>query len=130
MNSTRPHHLTLFFRCSFIITLIAVTYFATSETTEITVFSISDKLNHLFAFFVLAAQLDYSIPESSFNRKKIIFLLFYGALIELIQYFLLYRTCSLADFFVDGVGILFYLLVSPYLVQVNFLAKARHRFKD
>jgi len=69
--------------------------------------SISDKLNHTIAFFVLALLLDLSFD---FKNKvyAISILMGYALAIEVIQYFLPTREFSLLDIFADAVGVVMY----------------------
>jgi len=79
---------------------------------------VNDKIEHAFAFFVLALLVDFSMPESGFGPRKVLFLLGYGLAIEITQYFLPYRTFSLLDLTADGVGLFLYRLAIPLLKKV------------
>jgi len=68
-------------------------------------FSISDKLNHIAAFFVLALLAHLSRFRSGI-KKQHIFLLIYAFLIEIIQYFLPTREFSFLDIAADVIGLL------------------------
>jgi VanZ family protein len=68
----------------------------------------SDKLNHFFAFSVLAWLADMAYPGRRLAPHRFTLLLGYGLLIELIQGFLPYRELSPLDFAADAAGILFY----------------------
>jgi VanZ family protein len=65
---------------------------------------ISDKANRIFAFYVLALLVDFSFPKDSLGFSKVIALLSYGLLIEVIQNFLPHRNIFIARFACDGVG--------------------------
>ena len=68
----------------------------------------NDKLNHIFAFFVLSLLAEFSFPENKFFAGIFLPLVGYGAAIEIIQYFLPYRMFSLFDITADALGIVLY----------------------
>ncbi len=109
------------FRLILIISLLLILLLAMIELDHPVINSVNDKLGHVMAFVYLAFVLDFSIPDSQFNLLKIIPLLGYGLLIEIIQYFLPYRTFSLFDFLADGAGIVLYILVIPLLRHIPLL---------
>jgi len=83
--------------------------------------SVNDKLGHVLAFIMLAFLMDFSFPVSSFNLSKIVPLLGYGLLIEVIQYFLPHRMFSFLDMFADGGGLVIYAMFIPMLKHVPIL---------
>ena len=87
---------------------------------------INDKVSHFLAFYVLSLLVDFSFPKYGFVLPKVFALLGYGLLIEIVQYFIPYRTCSLLDLSADGVGIALYWLSVPALKYVPLL---RSRWK-
>jgi len=76
---------------------------------------LNDKVSHVLAFLALALLLDVSFPTKPFGIAKVAVLLGYGLFIEVVQYFLPYRTFSFLDWMADGVGLAAYLLVLPAL---------------
>ena len=73
-----------------------------------------DKLLHFSAFLILTFFMDLSTKEPLlFNKIALIFLISYAFLIELVQYFLPYRSAEVLDFISDLSGILVYLLFAP-----------------
>ncbi|HVL01480.1 MAG TPA: VanZ family protein [Dongiaceae bacterium] len=74
----------------------------------------SDKINHGFAFFVLAFCIDAAFPRVRFLLVKIWPLLAYGVAIEIVQRFFS-REASLLDFGADMLGIFLYWLPRRYL---------------
>jgi VanZ family protein len=64
----------------------------------------SDKLNHWLAFFLWAILLRYSFKESYWGI--FFYSVFFGAFIEILQYFLPYRTAEYGDFVADIFGAL------------------------
>ncbi len=121
---------TIVSRILFALLILIVTYLALDDLSYPPTFSISDKLNHLIAFLVLAGLLDYSIPNTHFNGKKFIFLLSYGALLEVIQYFLPYRTFSIWDFAVDAIGVILYTICTPLLAKLPLLQRPSYENSD
>lgn len=73
-----------------------------------------DKLNHGAAFVVLSFLLSYSYPEKTLPFRDFILLMGFGILIEIVQYFVPGRSCSLEDLVADASGLaVFYLLLPP-----------------
>ena len=83
--------------------------------------NVNDKVNHALAFFVLGLLADFSFPERGFGPSKILALLAYGLLIEVIQHFLPYRTFSLYDLAADGVGLTLYWCSVPAIKRLPWL---------
>ena len=109
------------FRVMLVLSLLLIIYLATTELTHPLMMSVNDKLGHVLAFVILAFFMDFSFPASSFNLSKILPLLAYGLLIEVIQYFLPYRMFSLLDMLADGSGLVIYVLLIPILRHVPIL---------
>jgi len=109
------------FRVMLVVSLMLIIYLATTELTHPLMMSVNDKLGHVLAFVILAFFMDFSFPASSFNLSKILPLLAYGLLIEVIQYFLPYRMFSLLDMLADGSGLVIYVLLIPILRHVPIL---------
>jgi len=82
---------------------------------------INDKVSHILAFYVLSFLVDFSFAKREFVTPKVLALLGYGLLIETIQYFLPYRTCSFLDLSADAVGIALYWLPQMALKYVPLL---------
>ena len=73
-----------------------------------------DKLLHFSAFLILTFFMDLSIKKPLISSKAaLIFLILYAFFIELVQYFLPYRSAEVFDFFSDLLGILVYLYFAP-----------------
>ncbi len=105
----------VFFRLMLAAAVVTVSYLAITPVDVPVVEDLNDKVGHILAFSTLAFLLDYSFPESRPGPTKIALLLGYGLLIEVVQYFLQYRTFSLLDWMADAVGIALYLLILPAL---------------
>ena len=72
----------------------------------------NDKINHLAAFLVLAWLAEGAYPGRDLALPRLGLLVFYGLLIEMIQYHLPYRDFSLLDLAADVAGILAYVLLA------------------
>ena len=73
-----------------------------------------DKLLHFVAFLILTFFMDLSIKKPLLLSKAVLILLIlYAFLIELVQYFLSYRSAEVFDFISDLLGILVYLYFAP-----------------
>ena len=92
------------FRYSFYVCIIAVEYLATT-TKDIQIIQHSwDKANHFMAFMVLFVLLSFGYRHLSMT-KRVFILLLIAVEIEIVQYFIPTRSCSLLDIFADMVGI-------------------------
>ena len=109
---------TLTFRSLLAVSIVAISYLATTSISVPGVEDVNDKIEHAFAFFTLALLADFSWPGSGFGPRKFLSLLGYGLAIEITQYFLPYRSCSLFDLGADAVGLFLYWLAIPLLKNV------------
>lgn len=109
------------FRIMLVMSSLLIIYLATTELEHPVMTSVNDKLGHILAFLYLAILVDFSFPASSFNLPKILALLAYGVLIEVIQYYLPHRTFSLLDILADGGGLMIYAFFIPMLKHVPIL---------
>ncbi len=119
MNQSR--YLTTFYRIVFIIAILIITFLATTQRIYPVAATFNDKLNHLFAFLVLALLADFSFPRSSFGYAKILPLLGYGITIEIVQYYLPNRIFSLYDIAADSFGLVAYSICLPFFKKCPVL---------
>ena len=117
----QPKWRTNSFRVLLVIALVVCTYLATTRRHFTLVEHFSDKIRHALAFSTLALLADFSFPQSRFQAGKIAGLLGYGMLIEVIQYFLPYRSAEVLDVVADAAGLLVYAAVIPLLRHVPVL---------
>ncbi len=96
------------FRLAFTASVVAIMCLATTKVEYELLEEINDKVSHILAFVALSFLLDFSFPKRKFDLRKVMVLLGFGLLIECIQYFIPYRTCSLLDLGADGIGIALY----------------------
>ncbi len=108
-------------RILFPLALAVSLYEATNRSTGILPFSYGDKILHLLAFFTLAILDDFAFPGRGFGLRKMLPLVFYGILIEVIQLFLPYRSCDITDFLADCGGLALYYLLIPVLKKIPLL---------
>ncbi len=109
---------TLAYRMLLAAAVIAISWLAVTRIALPVVKDVNDKIQHAFAFFVLALLLDFSRPEKEFGAATALTLLGYGFAIEVTQYFLPYRTCSVFDLGADAAGLLLYRLAVPLLRNI------------
>ena len=76
---------------------------------------VSDKVNHIAAFLVLAWLADHAYPRFSRGAGLWVALLGYGVLIEALQACIPYREASLGDLLADAVGLAAYLVLTRVL---------------
>ncbi len=93
--------------------LLSTTYLAITPVDYPVLSDINDKLQHVFAFLVLAFLADQAFPQRAWNWRKFILLLAYGLALEIIQYFVPGRFFSLLDLAADALGLLLYGLSLP-----------------
>lgn len=106
--------------------IVVSLYQATSRSPVNLSMDNGDKTIHLLAFFILAALDDFAFPRKGFGLRKILPLVCFGILIELIQSFLPYRSTELYDFLADCGGVALYVLIIPLLKHIPFI---RERWK-
>ncbi len=111
----------IYFRVLLCISLVIITYLATTALEFAVVSSSYDKINHFAAFLVLALLLDFSFPNYRFNSVKIVSLIAYGLSLEIIQHFLPHRMFSLFDISADITGLLAYGLLIPFIKRLPVL---------
>jgi len=71
---------------------------------------INDKTAHALVFFVLAFLYSHTVGND-YGVKEVSLLIFFGLFIELIQYFLPWRSFSLLDWLADIVGLAGYEII-------------------
>ena len=102
------------YRFVFLFLVLLISYAAVTPTEGGTSLPYIDKLLHFSAFLVLTLFMDLSLKKPlMLYRSALIFLIFYAFLIELVQYFLPYRSAEVFDFVSDLLGILVYLYFAP-----------------
>ena len=103
------------FRLLYLLAIITIFILAIVPNYDLLpeVFSLSDKLNHTAAFFVLAL-LAYTARFEHAYRFQIFFLIGYAFFIEVVQYFLPTRFFSLSDVVADAAGIGLFLLLNRW----------------
>ena len=115
------------FRLILVLILTFISWQATIRIGIEVPISNSDKLLHFLAFYTLAFLLDFAFPKSRFGVLKIIILIGYGGLIEVVQSFLPYRSAELADLITDIIGISAYALTIPILRRFSFIQQYRQK---
>lgn len=114
---------TIVYRLVLLLALVVTTYLAVVPAPITEGVEISDKFLHAMAFCVLLWLADSSWPDSGVNLAKVTLIFAYGALIEITQFYLPYRECSLLDLLADGVGMLGYPLMIPLLRYLPVLGR-------
>jgi VanZ family protein len=116
-----PRTIIASFRLALVLAVLVATYIATAPLMFPPLADINDKVLHGLAFFVLAFLLDFSFPRSEFGFSKAFALLLYGIGIEVVQYFLPFRSFSALDVGADGIGIAAYYFSLPALRRLPLL---------
>ncbi|HEY7557733.1 MAG TPA: VanZ family protein [Candidatus Binatia bacterium] len=110
------------FRLILVAALMVITHLATTPQQYPVFKHIFDKANHILAFYFLALLMDFSFPKTNLGISKVMGLLTYGILIEVVQGFIPNRMPSLLDLVADGIGIASYRLSMPVLRHVPLLS--------
>lgn len=98
-----------YFKSIFFITAFGVFYLALIPSANAFIdFGLGDKFNHFLAFFTLSLLLNRSSSSYEKRLRNVIALILFGALIEIVQSFLEYRSTSFYDLLADILGILFF----------------------
>ena len=101
------------YRLVFLLLVLFISYAALTPQGDISIPYI-DKILHFSAFLMLSFSMDLSIKKPLLlSKAALIFLIFYALLVELVQYFLPYRSAEVFDFISDLLGILVYLYFAP-----------------
>ena len=102
------------YRLVFLLLVLFISYGAVTPVEGGASLPYIDKLFHFVAFLVLTFFMDLSIKKPLLlSKAALIFLILYAFLIELVQYFLSYRSAEVFDFISDLLGILVYLYFAP-----------------
>ena len=107
------------FRLILALAMLTITWMALLPVEDIvTPVSINDKIAHLLAFVALAFLADRGWPERAFDWPAALWLLAYGALIELLQSTTKTRSAEFADLLADVAGIALYgFVIGPALTR-------------
>lgn len=97
--------------------IVSICWLAFTELSLPRLSSGHDKLNHLFAFAILALLFDYSFPLKT--KSLIATLLGFGIFIELIQATIPSRSTSYWDIVADLIGITSYLIIQPLRAKIH-----------
>lgn len=116
-----PQNNIVTFRLALVAALVVVMHLATTQMNYPVVENMNDKVDHILAFYVLGFLADFSFPRKRFGLSKVFSLLGFGLLIEVIQYFLPYRSFSLYDLAADAAGLAVYWFSLPALKHLPLL---------
>jgi VanZ family protein len=123
MNICRYNH--IFARLALSVTFLGITYLALAPSSGSLPTAGNDKLNHFLAFYLLALLVDYSFPSVKFHYIKILSLVGYGAIIEIVQFFTPSRSCSLYDLLADTIAVFSYIITRELLRFIVYSRKAQ-----
>ena len=102
------------YRLVFLLLVLFISYAAVTPVEGGASVPYIDKLLHFVAFLILTFFMDLSIKKPLLlSKAALILLILYAFLIELVQYFLPYRSAEVFDFISDLLGILVYLYFAP-----------------
>lgn len=116
-----PRFRTTFFQTSLALAVVATLYLAFIPGDDSIGSQFDDKIDHFLAFATLSFLADFSFPRQRFGVWKVLPLLTFGVFIEGVQYFLPNREASLYDVVADGVGIIAYGLMCPWLRRIPWI---------
>jgi len=81
----------------------------------------ADKIKHITAFFMLSLLLNRSSSSIEKRLRNMIVLIFFGFLIEVVQYFIPSRDSDWMDVFADVVGIVLFQVSYSFLKALQYL---------
>jgi len=110
----------LFFRGVLVLTMLSVFFLTLMKPSNLPHLEINDKLAHVMAFLVLIFLADYSYTASASKISKSFWLLLFGLLIEIAQYYTKWRTADWLDLVADFVGIILYWPLTPWIKKLIF----------
>lgn len=87
-------------------------------------FTINDKIAHGITFFILTLLISRGYPDN-YGLLMLLYIAAFGLLIEGVQYFIPWRSFSVADWFADIAGILVYHIL--HIVRVRFVIVRRRQ---
>jgi len=117
----KSYHLIFFARVALVFSVVIIFCLSVIRTGPDLPGGLSDKFYHAVAFLILSflAGISFSRPISPFYQPML--LLLYGIAIEVVQYFLPYRSFSIADMVADAGGIfVYYFMVKLFLMSGIF----------
>ncbi len=115
----------LIFRGILVLAMLCVFLLTLMDTSNLPQIQVNDKLSHFLTFVVLAFLADYSYTPSSNKISKSIWLLVFGLLIEIAQYYTASRSAEWKDLLADLVGILIYWPLTPWIKKLTFWREAK-----
>ena len=113
MNSSRLFQILLFLALCIILAV------ATSKSDLTSAAGISDKFAHILTFVLLGLLVRPAFPLWRNRLQPYLWLLSYGLGIEVIQYFIPWRSFSLLDLAADALGILLSVLMALTIRQAT-----------
>jgi VanZ family protein len=113
----------LIFRILLGVLFIVISYLAFTPLKFPIIERIWDKADHAAAFLTLALATDFSFPDSKYGWPKILPLLGYGLMIEIVQRHLPYRQFDLLDVVADVVGLSLYAATLPLMRRIPVLKR-------
>ena len=111
-------HFFMLAKVGLVLSLMIITTLSLMPVESLPQTSVSDKIQHLAAFLLLAYIVDCSFEKTPFNLKKCFGLIFYGLMIEVLQWYSGYRFFELADLVADAAGIATYILMIPVIKKL------------
>jgi VanZ family protein len=111
----------LIVRTTLCLNLLSIAYFAVVSGGPIVNGDTNDKTAHIGAFYMSGLLADFAFPRSYFGLKKILPLLGYGLLIEIVQSFIPYRDACILDLLADASGLALYALTFLILMRTPFI---------
>jgi VanZ family protein len=105
MNDTVRNRIITIARVLFVAALLFTFYKATAPCLVEPQPPYKDKVLHAFAFFMLYLLAEQAFPEHRHFGRKVLFLVAFGVVIELVQFFLPWRSAEMMDVVADCAGI-------------------------
>jgi VanZ family protein len=100
--------------------MLGVLFLTLMKPSNLPLVQVNDKFAHLITFFVLIYLADYAYTPSAYKISKTLYLVLFGLMIEIAQYYTSWRSAEWQDLLADIVGILIYWPLSPLIQKLAF----------
>ena len=110
------------YRIFFVAAFLATLYLLFSKPPEVADGMINDKVAHAITFFCLTLLLSRSFP-TQYGLPILLAMVTFGLFTELVQYYLPWRSFSIADWLADIAGVLCYHVL--HLIRCRFVEVKR-----
>ncbi len=121
----KSYHLMFLARVALVLSVVIIFCLSVIRTGPDLPGGLSDKFYHTIAFLILSCLAGTSFPKTGSSFYQPVVLLLYGIVIEVVQYFLPYRSFSIADMVADAGGIFVYHFIVKLFLMNQFFTNMK-----